>query len=163
MSFLVDHIFSRWTFFVELLSNRDAMGNIIAGYVGWQPDSTNLNVRKASSPGARFFGKRRLSDLTSQNADVHPTKIIRLDTSKYLHQKLFVEGRKSDVTIVALGHEWHLHKIYLEQCDYFRCLFSGNWSDSTANRYELEIEDRRITFEGREFEWMSLIDEVFQD
>lgn len=42
----------------------------------------------------------------------------------------------------------HLHKIYLEQCDYFRCLFSGNWLDSSENRFELPIYDERITFEG---------------
>jgi hypothetical protein len=42
-----------------------------------------------------------------------------------------------------------LHKIYLEQCDYFHCLFSGNWVDSGENRYDLSIVDDRITFEGK--------------
>lgn len=42
----------------------------------------------------------------------------------------------------------HLHKIYLEQCEYFRCLFSGSWSDSENNCYNLAISDERITFEG---------------
>lgn len=36
-------------------------------------------------------------------------------TSKYIYKTLFEEGRASDVTVVALGTEWHLHKVYLCQ------------------------------------------------
>ena len=36
-------------------------------------------------------------------------------TSKYIYKTLFEDGRASDVTVVALGTDWHLHKVYLCQ------------------------------------------------
>jgi hypothetical protein len=53
-----------------------------------------------------MFGRAKKRAFPFKKMDNSPSKMIRLDTAKYLHQKLFVEGRKSDVTIQALGHEW---------------------------------------------------------
>ena len=36
-------------------------------------------------------------------------------TSKYIYKTLFLNGENSDITIVALGQEWPLHKVYLCQ------------------------------------------------
>jgi BTB/POZ domain-containing protein 13 len=41
-------------------------------------------------------------------------------TSTYIFETLFENGTNSDVTIKALGKEWHLHKVYLRQVRLFR-------------------------------------------
>lgn len=38
-----------------------------------------------------------------------------MTTSQYIYRTLFLEGQNSDVTIVALGVDWCLHKVYLCQ------------------------------------------------
>jgi len=139
------------------------MGNLISGYIWRESGEANDTIveNDPTTQDNSFFRlsrKRKSSPVrvSSKESGQTSPKVIKLDTAKYLHQKLFVEGKKSDVTLVASGREWHLHKIYLEQCDYFRCLFSGNWLDSSENRFELPIYDDRITFEGLDTVFASL-------
>uniref|UniRef100_A0A915EGV9 BTB domain-containing protein n=1 Tax=Ditylenchus dipsaci TaxID=166011 RepID=A0A915EGV9_9BILA len=82
------------------------------------------------------------------DGDDNAAKVFKLDTPRYVHQKLFLESKNSDVVINALGNTWRLHKVYLEQCEYFRALFQGNWSDSHENEYTLEVIDTNICFTG---------------
>lgn len=76
-------------------------------------------------------------------------KIFKLDTPKYVYQKLFVEGYNSDIVVYSLEHKWHLHRVYLEQCNYFRALFQGNWKDSESNEYRLDLADENICITGK--------------
>ena len=46
-------------------------------------------------------------------------------TSKYIYEKLFLDGENSDITITALGKEWKLHKIYLSQVILLFILLDG--------------------------------------
>src|SRR4051812_33969713 len=71
----------------------------------------------------------------SSNKLIIDERSFKLGTRKsniiqYTVFQLFVEGLNSDVLVHALGHTWNLHRLYLEQCDYFRALFQGNWCDS---------------------------------
>ncbi len=48
-------------------------------------------------------------------------------TSQYIYETLFINGENSDVSIVALGKEWRLHKVYLCQVlQVFCCHFEPN-------------------------------------
>ena len=38
-----------------------------------------------------------------------------MTTSQYIYRALFQEGQNNDVTLIALGKEWKLHKVYLCQ------------------------------------------------
>ena len=91
---------------------------------GWQPKSSSWTLPSISTRSCSWKGASR----TWQSK--------RWDTSgtyEFLYST--IDSR-------------HLHRIYLEQCEYFRCLFSGDWSDSTSNCYSLTVEDEHITFEG---------------
>ncbi|XP_072918147.1 germ cell-less protein-like 1 [Hemitrygon akajei] len=77
-------------------------------------------------------------------------------TSKYIYQTLFLAGENSDITICALGQEWHLHKIYLCQSGYFSSMFSGSWKESNMNYIELEIPDQNIDSEALQVTFGSL-------
>ncbi|KAM3726595.1 Germ cell-less protein-like [Dirofilaria immitis] len=75
-------------------------------------------------------------------------KISKLDTAKYIHKRLFVDGAKSDITIRALGRTWNLHRLYLEQCKFFDSLFRGHWKDSNNAVIQIDIVDPNVTVEG---------------
>ncbi|XP_067879207.1 germ cell-less protein-like 1 isoform X2 [Heterodontus francisci] len=77
-------------------------------------------------------------------------------TSKYIYQTLFLAGESSDITICALGQEWHLHKVYLCQSGYFSSMFSGSWKESNMNSIELEIPDQNIDTEALQVAFGSL-------
>ncbi|KAI6216079.1 hypothetical protein M3Y94_00461100 [Aphelenchoides besseyi] len=116
--------------------------------------STNQTVEADGSARTSGFPlnllqsrKRKSSDDTQKTAS-SPAKVIKLNTPNYIYRRLFVDGCDSDITVTALDNEWKLHRVYLEQCDYFRCFFSGSWSDSSTNRIRLEGLDKQITIAG---------------
>ncbi|KAL5017969.1 hypothetical protein ScPMuIL_003691 [Solemya velum] len=65
-------------------------------------------------------------------------------TSKYIYQTLFLDGENSDITIVALGRRWPLHKLYLCQSPYFSSMFSGSWKESELSEIQMDIFDTNI-------------------
>lgn len=93
-------------------------------------------------------GSTRFLILTSLEASMK-LSICRkkLRTAEYIFQTLFKEGKNSDVTVLALGNTFHLHKIYLCQSSYFASMFGGSWLESTKNLIPIEIVDPRITVE----------------
>lgn len=105
----------------------------------------NINEFGENETNTRRGKKRRKTSNTKVD---YEAKMFKLDTPKYVYKKLFLEGSKSDVVINAFGHKWHLHRVYLEQCDYFRVLFNGNWNDSYKREYSLNIADENICYSG---------------
>lgn len=89
------------------------MGNLISGYI-WRESGAANDTVVENDPTTQDNGFFRLSRkrksspvrVSSNETGQTSPKVIKLDTAKYLHQKLFVEGKKSDVTIVAREHEW---------------------------------------------------------
>lgn len=100
--------------------------------------------------------KRKVEDLESEDEDatdfdslLHTPKRRRLNsTSQYIYKTLFEEGCASDVTVVALGREWHLHKVYLCQSPYFGSMFSGNWTETNQSKINIEILDDNINIDA---------------
>lgn len=77
---------------------------------------------------------------------MHTPKRKKLcSTVQYIYQALFVEGRDSDVTVVALDEEFALHKVYLGQSPYFASMFGGNWKETGETRIEIDVVDPLIT------------------
>ena len=58
-----------------------------------------------------------------------------------------MEGQNSDVTVRALGHDFHLHKIYICQSPYFASMFGGSWLEKKKKVIEIEILNPIITVE----------------
>lgn len=73
----------------------------------------------------------------------------KLRTAEYIYQTLFKEGKNADVTVLALGKSFPLHKVYLCQSPYFASMFGGSWLESTRNVIPMEIVDPQITAEGK--------------
>lgn len=83
------------------------MGNYLSEYVWGKSDSCNtMKDGDDQNTGSGFFSLKRKASDRPADSDDQPAKVLKLDTAKYLHRKLFLDGRDSDVTIVALGREW---------------------------------------------------------
>lgn len=86
-----------------------------------------------------------------------------LTTAQYIYKTFYVEEQNSDISVMALGKVWHLHKIYLCQSPYFASMFSGSWREREQKFVAIEIIDPKITLECKwfhakalhcEFTWM---------
>ncbi|XP_064636179.1 germ cell-less protein-like 1 [Lineus longissimus] len=135
------------------------------------------NFLSSSSPfhGGGTKRKRPLEDSDSEEreSDDQNTDIVNIDlhtpkrkkmksTSKYIYETLFVNGENSDITIVALGREWKLHKVYVCQSGYFSSMFNGGWKESNQKVIRMEIPDQNIDEEALNVAFGSLYrDDVY--
>ncbi|RMZ75023.1 hypothetical protein DV737_g5529, partial [Chaetothyriales sp. CBS 132003] len=53
----------------------------------------------------------------------------------------FVQGIHSDITVVAFGQRYRLHKLLLHRVPFFASAFSGAWAESAAKEMVLHPED----------------------
>ncbi|KAG7157733.1 germ cell-less-like [Homarus americanus] len=115
------------------------MGNIITTWMGSHVIGSGGSKRKVEEVQNDDGETMDLESL------LHTRKKRKLNsTSKYIYKTLFEEGRASDVSVVAMGNEWHLHKVYLCQSPYFRSMFSGNWTETNQSQITIEILDDNI-------------------
>ncbi|KAK7498513.1 hypothetical protein BaRGS_00010173 [Batillaria attramentaria] len=83
-------------------------------------------------------------------------------TAKYILKTLFEEGNESDITILACGQEWRLHKLYLCQCRYFDSMFNGPWREADQSVVNMEITDENIDPKALKIAFQSLYtDNIF--
>ncbi|XP_065175515.1 germ cell-less protein-like 1 [Sycon ciliatum] len=125
----------------------------------------------ASPPINENRGRKRRHSADNEDADdENPENISNstplqkriASTSQYIYSKLFLDGTGSDVTIVALGRDWHLHRVYLCQADYFASMFNGPWKESESQRVEIDIVDENITEEALSTVFGSLYSDVLK-
>lgn len=74
-----------------------------------------------------------------------------LTTTQYIYQALYKEELNSDITVLALGKTWRLHKVYLCQSSYFASMFGGSWRETNQDFVNIEIIDPKINISGRWF------------
>ncbi|KAJ8954095.1 hypothetical protein NQ318_004400 [Aromia moschata] len=96
-------------------------------------------------------GKKR-KHCESEEEEVNKVIDIALhtpkSTAKYIYQALFLEGKNSDVTVCALGEEFHLHRVYLCQSPYFASMFGGSWLETTQRYITIDVVDPLITIDS---------------
>lgn len=70
-----------------------------------------------------------------------------LTTTQYIYQTLFKDEKNADISVMALGKVWHLHKVYLCQSPYFNSMFNGSWRETFQDFISIEIMDSKITLD----------------
>lgn len=88
------------------------------------------------------------SNLVLEKTMRTPKRKKLASTAQYIYQALFKEGRNSDITLLALGKLWKLHRIYLCQSPYFASMFSGAWKEATEDIVRIEIIDPKINLDA---------------
>ncbi|KAA0188906.1 hypothetical protein HAZT_HAZT006273, partial [Hyalella azteca] len=116
------------------------MGGLVSTVLGQNKCSTREEASK----------KRKLEEEEIDELLKTP-KVKKLKTtSEYIYETLFKNGENSDVTLVALGKCWHLHRVYLRQSPYFESMFTGNWKESHDSVVSMTIMDDNVTVEALE-------------
>lgn len=59
----------------------------------------------------------------------------------HLFHNGFQEGKHSDITIIAFGESYKLHKLLLDRIPFFSSAFSGGWAESSAKEMEIHPEE----------------------
>ncbi|VDO38756.1 unnamed protein product [Onchocerca flexuosa] len=114
-------------------------------FLGRSNGGTESNDMEVVADSTRATPSRKRRTTSHDEVETRKTKkISKLDTAKYIHKRLFIDGAKSDITIRALGRTWNLHKLYLEQCKFFDSLFRGHWKDSNNSVIQIDIVDPNL-------------------
>ncbi|XP_035898267.1 protein germ cell-less [Anopheles stephensi] len=138
------------------------MGNVLNNLGSSVSQAVRARKRKRGADESADEGGDG-SDLLDQSLQTPKRKKL-VSTAKYIYQALFKEERNSDVTVHALGKQWHLHKVYLSQSPYFASMFNGSWREADEDYVHIEIIDPKITIESLYSVFGSLyMDEVVLD
>ncbi|XP_052027301.1 germ cell-less protein-like 2 [Apodemus sylvaticus] len=65
-------------------------------------------------------------------------------SSNYAYENLFLNGKDSDIKILALGRTWYLHKVFLCHSGYFANILKGIWRESHSRVIRLVIKNEDI-------------------
>ncbi|XP_046392711.1 protein germ cell-less isoform X2 [Ischnura elegans] len=121
----------------------------------WSSPAIEYPIRLSKSILGTIGRKRKRDEESDDEVDpmineaMHtPKRKMLVTTAHYIYQTLFKEGINSDVTVVALGKEWKLHKVYLAQSPYFNSMFSGSWKESMESHVNIQIEDPNINLDA---------------
>ncbi|PAV90268.1 hypothetical protein WR25_14274 [Diploscapter pachys] len=130
------------------------MGNTLDRTYSTEDEGVGSSSKRRKKDTKKKRNRSRKEDSDDEGPSV---KVAKLDTVKYVHERLFINGESSDVTIVSCGRSWHLHRLYLEQCDYFKALLNGEWKESKKQELHLDYsEDSNLTAEALDVVFASL-------
>ncbi len=62
--------------------------------------------------------------------------------ARYIFQKGFLDGLYSDVTVLAFGKSYKLHKLFLERSPYFKSLFGWSTDNDSEEMDSYEVYDK---------------------
>jgi len=113
-------------------SSEDASANTSAAFARLFASSNG------PSPDPPF--SRGLSHLRSSTGIGRPLRDPSTLTGHLLRHGL-EEGRYSDVTVIAFGQKYHLHKLLLDRVPFFSSAFSGPWAESSSHEMTLLPEE----------------------
>ena len=116
------------------------------------PDSTSAAVHDSYALNTTLSRLFVSSEATSPGLSRLPSHLRTLsaigrslnDTTTltgHLFHRGFAEGRHSDITIVAFGERYKLHKLLLDRVPFFASAFSGPWAESLATEMQLHPEE----------------------
>ncbi|KIW04324.1 hypothetical protein, variant [Verruconis gallopava] len=84
------------------------------------------------------------------------TRQISSSGSSSLHEHLYrrglLEGKHSDIAIIAFGHKYNLHKLVLDRAPFFTTALSEPWLESQSREIILHPEDVDPTITRKAFE-----------
>lgn len=115
---------------------------------------TTLNrlfaVQSSGSPDAS-----RASSFQNRPIGPNYTRSIARDTAplpRHLYTKGLLEGRHSDITVIAFDHSYRLHRLILDRAPFFSTALSEPWLESAAKEITLHPEDVDVNITQPAFE-----------
>ncbi|KPI39319.1 uncharacterized protein AB675_5238 [Cyphellophora attinorum] len=91
----------------------------------------------SATPAAISRLPSHLRTLSNVGRSIHENSSL----TNHLLLQGFSEGVHSDITIIAFGQRYRLHKLLLARIPFFQSAFSGPWAESSASEMELRPEE----------------------
>jgi len=89
-------------------------------------------------------------NLTRQAADSANSSTHSLHD--HLYTRGLLEGKHSDIAVIAFGHRYNLHRLILDRAAFFTTALSGPWIESQAREIVLHPEEIDPTITQKSFE-----------
>jgi hypothetical protein len=86
------------------------------------------------------------------NANLCAASSEAISLPDHLYTRGFIEGRHSDITVIAFGHRYNLHRLILDRAPFFTSALSEPWIESKSREVRLHPEEIDVSITQAAFE-----------
>lgn len=89
------------------------------------------------------------------STSTYPRNLVTTDVAdlpNHLYTRGLLEGRHSDITVNAFGHQYKLHRLILDRAPFFTSALSAPWLEANAKEITVHPEDLDTTITQSSFE-----------
>ncbi|KAI7612139.1 hypothetical protein KC343_g11312 [Hortaea werneckii] len=111
------------------------LSRLFAVRASTSPDASRQGSYLQQHPSAHPYG----TSLSHRN--LQTTSIQLGDLPDHLFTRGLLEGRHSDITVIAFNHPYHLHRLILDRAPFFTSALSAPWLESAAKEITVHPSD----------------------
>ncbi|RMZ10840.1 hypothetical protein D0860_03665 [Hortaea werneckii] len=111
------------------------LSRLFAVRASTSPDASRQGSYLQQHPSTHNYG----TSLSHRN--LQTTSIQLGDLPDHLFTRGLLEGRHSDITVIAFNHPYHLHRLILDRAPFFTSALSAPWLESAAKEITVHPSD----------------------
>ncbi|KAI7677167.1 hypothetical protein KC319_g4045 [Hortaea werneckii] len=111
------------------------LSRLFAVRASTSPDASRQGSYLQQHPSTHHYG----TSLSHRN--LQTTSIQLGDLPDHLFTRGLLEGRHSDITVIAFNHPYHLHRLILDRAPFFTSALSAPWLESAAKEITVHPSD----------------------
>ncbi|KAI7259298.1 hypothetical protein KC345_g10349 [Hortaea werneckii] len=111
------------------------LNRLFAVRASTSPDASRQGSYLQQHPSTHNYG----TSLSHRN--LQTTSIQLGDLPDHLFTRGLLEGRHSDITVIAFDHPYHLHRLILDRAPFFTSALSAPWLESAAKEITVHPSD----------------------
>ncbi|KAI6886859.1 hypothetical protein KC360_g1888 [Hortaea werneckii] len=111
------------------------LSRLFAVRASTSPDASRQGSYLQQHPSAHHYG----TSLSHRN--LQTTSIQLGDLPDHLFTRGLLEGRHSDITVIAFNHPYRLHRLILDRAPFFTSALSAPWLESAAKEITVHPSD----------------------
>ncbi|KAI7381873.1 hypothetical protein KC332_g16781 [Hortaea werneckii] len=111
------------------------LSRLFAVRASTSPDASRQGSYLQQHPSSHHYG----TSLSHRN--LQTTSIQLGDLPDHLFTRGLLEGRHSDITVIAFNHPYHLHRLILDRAPFFTSALSAPWLESAAKEITVHPSD----------------------
>ncbi|RMY84503.1 hypothetical protein D0862_11407 [Hortaea werneckii] len=111
------------------------LSRLFAVRASTSPDASRQGSYLQQHPSTHLYGN------TLSHRNLQTTSIQLGDLPDHLFTRGLLEGRHSDITVIAFNHPYHLHRLILDRAPFFTSALSAPWLESAAKEITLHPAD----------------------
>ncbi|GAB1742944.1 hypothetical protein NU219Hw_g8646t1 [Hortaea werneckii] len=111
------------------------LSRLFAVRASTSPDASRQGSYLQQHPSTHLYGN------TLSHRNLQTTSIQLGDLPDHLFTRGLLEGRHSDITVIAFNHPYHLHRLILDRAPSFTSALSAPWLESAAKEITVHPSD----------------------